>query len=571
MSDQIPSLPAIADAGSAPALKNALHRWRRLSGDSRSVIVVALLAALVAAAIVIILWTSTGQYAPLYGQQERYSTAAVLEVLDTEGISYRLDGRDGYVMVPKNQVANARMKLAARGVTAQLPAGLDGLTDLSSISTSQFMESNRYTHAVEGELARTIMTLNPVRHARVHLALPERTLFVGRDEQKPKASVTLDLSGTLQESQVEAIVNLVAASVPGLEPGGVSVVDQDGTLLSAGIGADNGSRVSARQMDYATRLEQRIASRAEDMLSPLLGQNNFRVRVAADVDFSQVEETREVLDAQPILLNETSLIDNSVGQLALGVPGALANQPPGGGAENEENNGQGNRREEVSRRFDTGRAVTHTRLQDARIQQLQVSVLVNDAVAPEGGWSEQQLANMTNIVQTATGIRPDRGDVLTLHAAPFAQPVRQAPEPVAVPWWEQLHAWENYIRYALGTLMLMLLILFGIRPLVRHLTQSASRKDEQQRMPAVTDADDDSTTHTPRAAATEGSQHDDAAEQARQSPEQGPSQATLSLPPPGSELEVQLEHLRLLADQETNRVAEVIKSWVQEQNHGRNA
>lgn len=548
--------------------------WRRLSGDSRLVVAGALLAVLIAAAIVVVLWTSNDRMVPLYGQQENYDTSEIVNVLESEGIAFELDSRTGNVLVPADQVAPARMKLAAQGVTAKMPAGMESLQELSSLSTSQFMENSRYTYAVEGELARSIMTLTSVRSARVHLAIPDRTLFVGRDEQVPTASVIIDLASDLRPDQVESIVNLVAASVTGMTPGSVSVVDQQGNLLSAGIGEDTPGRLSNKQLDYVSRLEKKIADNTGDMLEPLLGTRNFRVRVSADVDFSEVEETREVLADEPVLISETSLLDNAAGQLALGIPGALANQPPVAAEEGEEADQAVNRREEVNRRYDTGRAVTHTRNAEARIRKLNVSVLVNDGVAPEGVWSDQQLERMTTIVQTAAGIDVDRGDVLTLQSAPFRAP-EVAPEPEPLPWWQQLTAWEDYLRYLIGTLLVIMILLIGVRPLVRYLTaasrsQAGSGYSSKPDRPVGQEADEQIVEDATEARLERESQQGTrpAAAIGREQTSQEDDIA-LSLPPPGSELEVQLEHLRLLADKETNRVAEVIKTWVQD--NGRTA
>lgn len=579
MAETRASLPSpIARNEQSPSVATRMQAfgqgWRRLSGDSRLVVAGALLAVLIAAAIVVVLWTSNDRMVPLYGQQENYDTSEIVNVLESEGIAFELDSRTGNVLVPADKVAPARMKLAAQGVTAKMPAGMESLQELSSLSTSQFMENSRYTYAVEGELARSIMTLTSVRSARVHLAIPDRTLFVGRDEQVPTASVIVDLASDLQPDQVESIVNLVAASVTGMKPGSVSVVDQQGNLLSAGIGEDTPGRLSNKQLDYVSRLEKKIADNTGDMLEPLLGTRNFRVRVSADVDFSEVEETREVLADEPVLISETSLLDNAAGQLALGIPGALANQPPVAAEEGEEAEQAVNRREEVNRRYDTGRAVTHTRNAEARIRKLNVSVLVNDGVAPEGAWTDEQLERMTTIVETAAGVDVDRGDVLTLQSAPFRAP-EVAPEPEPLPWWQQLTAWEDYLRYLIGTLLVIMILFIGVRPLVRSLT-AASRSQ----------ANSGQTVKSHRAAGQEtDEQVVEEAEEARleRESQQGTRPAAaigreqtsqeddiaLSLPPPGSEFEVQLEHLRLLADKETNRVAEVIKTWVQD--NGRTA
>lgn len=562
-------MPQLTNPLSSDGLRPWLERWRRLSADSRSIVVVALLAALVAAAIVTILWTSSRDFVPLYGKQELYDTAAILEVLETEGIEFRLDDRSGQVLVTKDLVASARMKLAARGVTAQLPAGIDSLKDMSSVSTSQFMESTRYTHAVEGELARTILTLEGVRNVRVHLAIPKRTLFVGREELSPTASVMLDLTAPLNESQVESIVNLIAGSVPGMKPGAVSVVDQKGRLLSAGLNAEEPARVSGKQMEYVSQLESRIVRRASDMLEPLLGTSNFRIRVAADVDFSKVEETREVLDAEPILLSENRVLDNATDQLALGIPGALANQPPiPAPADADDQEGAGtntqqavSRREEVSLRYETGKAITHTQFSQGRLRQLSVSVLINDAVAPEGGWTQAQLDRIGEMVRTAVGFSPERGDLFSLQNAPFMVQESIFPPEPTLTWWDHLLASEEYVRYALGSLLLFFLIIFGIRPLVKHLT----RRDDPVAL--VSTADEQATPAMLEDATANPESKTKALAPAEQ-PE--PEEQVLSLPPPGSELEVQLKHLRLLVDKETTRVAEVIKAWVQDSGHTSN-
>ncbi|WKE66521.1 flagellar basal-body MS-ring/collar protein FliF [Gallaecimonas kandeliae] len=532
-------------------LKSLGSRWRRLSGDSRSVLVIALLAALVASAIVVILWTSSRQYVPLYGKQEAYDKASILDNLEKDGIDFRLDAATGNVLVPQDKLADARMRLAAHGIKAALPAGLDDLGNISSLGTSQFMESARYLHALEGELARTIMALDSVRSARVHLAVPKRTLFVGREEQKPSAAILVDLASPLDRGQVEAILNLVAGAIPGMKASAVSVVDQEGQLLSADLEeAANSGRLTDKQMDYGSRLEERMAQRARDMLSPLLGQDNFRVQVAANLDFSAVEETREALDDKPVMVSETAKRDNSTDNIALGIPGALTNRPPvaqnnsATAANSNTNTAEDpqkavSQREETSRRFETGKAVTHTQYAQGRLKQLSVSVLLNSAKAPKGGWSQAELDQLSDMVKNAVGFDAQRGDQFSLHAfsfAPAAPALAELPQPQ---WWQD-PMWRDYLRYGLGAFMLLLLILFGIRPLVKHLVRPLPAGDEEldylqeEQAPAPVQA-------------LEGS---------------GEEALLAALPPPGSELEVQLKHLQLLVDKETARVAEVVKQWV---------
>ncbi|MDW2105303.1 flagellar basal-body MS-ring/collar protein FliF, partial [Vibrio sp. 1580] len=197
----------------------------------------AVLAAIVAAIIVVALWSSSQSFRPLYSQQERFDIGEIVSVLESEGVSYRMQEQNGQVLVPEGEVARIRMLLASKGVQAKLPTGLDSLKEDSSLGTSQFMETARYRHGLEGELVRTIMSLNSVANARVHLAIPRQTLFVRQNGENPSASVMLELKPgeDLKPEQVEAIINLIVGSVTAMKPEFVSVIDQYGRLLSADV------------------------------------------------------------------------------------------------------------------------------------------------------------------------------------------------------------------------------------------------------------------------------------------------------------------------------------------------
>lgn len=542
-------------------LSDWTRNWRRGSRDLKVVLMIALLAASVAAAVVIILWTSTRQYVPLYGKQELYDKANILELLEKMNFSYRLDSGSGDVLVRDDQLAQARMGLAAQGIRAALPAGLEGLDKLSALGTSQFMESARYLHAVEGELARTIIALDGVRSARVHIARPERTLFVGRTEQKPTASVMVDLAGgrTLDSDQVEAIVNLVAGSIPGMALESVAVIDQSGQLLSAGLFDKQGlGRLSLQQLDYVRRLEQLIAQRASDMLYPVLGADNFRVQVAAELDFSSVEETRKTLDDTPVLVRESSILESDIDALAMGIPGALSNRPPV--AENPEADGEEageqaaestRRREQMDSHFEIGSAVTHTRQQQARLRNMSVSVLLNSNLAPEGGWPPAELDSLADMLQRAVGFNAMRGDEFSLASFSFTTQATAAADAQPLQWWHD-PIWQNYLRYIIGALLVLTLIQVGIRPLVQHLVRTPNREVLPQKGARMIGAEDYGSNDMEVRLAGTGAVALPGVDETAQ---------LADLPPPGSELELQLKHLRLLADKETARVTEVIKQW----------
>lgn len=563
-----------------------LRDWRRLSRDNKSLLVIALLAALVATVIVVILWTASQNYVPLYGRQEMYDTANILEQLEKEQVPFRLDNGTGQVLVPEGKLAQVRMALAARGVRAAVPAGLESLNSVSGLGTSEFMETARYRHAMEGELARSIIALDSVRSARVHLAIPKRTLFVGRDEEKPTASVVLDLQPgrSLEPAQVEAIANLVAGSIPGMKPESVSIVDQAGELLSAEMGDKGGfGKLSVQQMEYVRKLEQYTKQRAGDMLAPLLGIGNYRVQVAANVDFNTVEESREQVEPNGAIRTETGKDDKRLDSLALGIPGSLSNQPPAKKpdatnngktattANNQESKSNDSRteRNEFSRQYDNSRSVVHTQYQQGRIQQLSVSVLLNSEKAPKGGWSKEQLGQLQEMVQRAVGFDAERGDQFSLSAFAFNP---EATLPMSSPelsWWEQ-PVWQDSLRYIVGGGLGLALLFFGVRPLVKQLVRLHQ---------PVADEKIGETSPAELLPVTEGSARRYEDKLAQHSLEDETGGAVLyamgqaggvsgndfefaALPEPGSDLEVQLKHLQLLADKETARVAEVIKLWI---------
>lgn len=541
------------------------QRWQALSAHHRQVLLLSGLAVSIALVVVMLLWQGGHSYVPLYGKQEMYDQGQIVDALEQGEVAFRLDPQNGQILVEQEQLGQVRMLLAARGVKAQLPSGLDDLALNTGMGTSQFMETRRYRHALEGELARTIMALSWVRQARVHLAMPERTLFIGRAEQTPTASVMLDVAAGHNPdlTQVEGIVNLVAGSVPGMGNDKVSVIDQSGQLLSDQLSNNGmGKGLSQRQVEYGRQLEQQLVQRAKDMLYPILGANNFRVQVTADLDFNAVEETRESLDQSPILLRETGSEQSSSDSLGLGIPGALTNTPPQTNADEEQDPAASNknRREQhdYQRQYESGRSVVHTRYQAGRLKQLSVSVLLNNAMAPEGGWPEEQLAQLGQMVQGAVGFNDVRGDLFSLTSFDFSPQALPSEFADELAWW-QLPEWQSYARYLLGALMLLALLIFGVRPLLRHLStnqKQAALRELQAEGVTVSGEPTRLSGVTPPLVPERAGPHTvlpwDQDEQEWQ------------LPPPGSELKVQVTHLQLLAERETERVAEVIKHWIKD-------
>jgi flagellar M-ring protein FliF len=447
-----------------------------------------------------------------------------------------------------------------------MPEGIENISDKVSMGTSQFIESMQYQHALEGELARTIINMQGIRNARVHLAVPKRSLFVGRTEQKTAASVMVDLAPghELKPEQVEAIIALIIGSVPGLDSRSVSVVDQRGKLLSGDLfDTTPVGKETDKKLAFIEKVERNIEQRASIMLLPILGEGNFRIQVSSDVDFSVVEETREMVDPQNVLTQEFIKSDSTMDQLAAGIPGSLANEPPVPNEQAEdENNERTSQRSESKRQFENGRSVTHTQFEVGRIKNMSLSVLINEQVAGTAdGWSEEKLASLGEMVKKATGFNDARGDQFNITSFAFVEQKILAPGE-GLEWW-QMPELKEYARYIVGTLISLLLILFGVRPLVNHLIKGKSN-DANNAM-ATTDNEVKSVSATER----QSSPLDEAINAKSQienlTAKEGASEhQNMSLPQIGNDFEEQIAHMQLLANKETERVTSVIKYWVEQ-------
>lgn len=553
-------------ASSVKGMDDFGNRLKQLwSSSQRNLVLSAVLAAIVAALIVVALWSSSQGFRPLYGHNEQFDVGEVVSVLEAEGIDYRLQDQNGQVLVSEDEVARARMLLAAKGIKAKLPTGLDSLKEDSSLGTSQFMETARYRHGLEGELVRTIIALNAVSNARVHLAIPRQTLFVRQQGETPSASVMVELKpgSDLKPEQVEAIVNLVVGSVIGMKPESVSVIDQYGRLLSADVGSTESGKVNAKYLEYQRNVEQQIIKRAADMLTPILGSSNFRVQVAADMDFSRVEETQEILDNNPVVSNEHTVQDNSIDQIALGVPGSLSNQPPVTGEQPTQDSQNTNARSEIKRQYAVGSSVRRTQFQQGQIKKLNVSVLLNSVVAPDGSaWTAQEKSELSEMIMEAVGINTDRGDSFSLSSFNFTPIEIEAPP--EIPWWQDPTV-QQPLRYVIGGMLGLAMIMFVLRPLVMHLT-GADRRNLELEVPSLLDEPSYEDVQTKSDREYEENLNRRLAEKGI-STSNGLDVSSELLPPPGSPLEIQLKHLQLIANEEPQRVAEILKQWVNVNEH----
>ncbi|MCG8908554.1 flagellar basal-body MS-ring/collar protein FliF [Pseudomonas sp. DP-17] len=535
---------------------------------------IALGAALLAAAVVFYLWRDQGAYRPLYGAGEAYPAADVMQVLDAEAFDYRLHPQSGQVLVREEDLARARMLLAAKGVKVSLPAGYELFDKDEPLGTSHFLQDVRLKRSLEGELARTIMGLKGIEQARVHVAREDSNSFVVGRRDPAKASVLLQLAPgqRLGPEQVGAIVNLVAGSVPQLKPEDVSVVDQNGVLLSRGISGVGGPSQNWQAVD---EYQRKAVGNVEEVLAPVLGLGNYRISVSADIDFSQKEETLQAYGEAPRLRSEVLRNESTLDQLALGVPGSLSNRPPepppqqqgqnnaqasnqangnppgNGKVASTDNKAATSTREEATRQNDFDQSVTHIKYPAFALRQQSVAVVINASTAPEGGWTDKARAELETMVKSAVGFNAQRGDLITVSVFPFAAtPV----EASAASWWES-SALQSLVRYTVLGLIALLFLLFGVRPAVRSLTQRAQ--------PTVTAELPEGSAEYPLALDAErrlalGSESVGGLNVLG---ELNPL-SEIRLPAPGSGLEHQIEHLQMLAKNDPERVSEVIKHWI---------
>ena len=442
----------------------------------------------VAAAVWLVLWSQGPNYSMLYGQLSDRDAAEVVQALSAAGIPHRLEPGSGAVLVPAERLHDARLRLAGQGLPQGDGLGIEMLRNQEGFGTSQFMESARYQHALETELSRTIGRVQGVQHVRVHLALPKQSVFV-RDRRRASASVLLQLYAgrRLDPGQVSAIVHLVASSVPELEASQATVVDQNGTLLSSPKSGDE-LAASARQLDYQRQLEDRYERRIEELLTPLVGLGRIRAGVSADVDFTVAERTREDFDREQQIVRseQTSAEARPAGDLALGIPGALSNQPPqtspappAAAQQPEPAAAAVATNQRATRNYEIGRTITHVREPSGSIRRLTVAVIVDDKPAAEGaaggaatGYTAEELERLAAIVREAIGFDEARGDrVQVINASFTPAPAAEAGEAAGV---LQNPALWSIGRQALGAALVLVLAFVVLRPLMKSITAPAT-------------------------------------------------------------------------------------------------
>lgn len=533
----------------------------RLDGNKRLMLVAA--AALAATAIIVsVLWNGNHGYVSLYGSQENLPVSQIVTVLDGEKLEYRIDPQSGQILVPEDALSKTRMTLAAKGVQAMLPSGYELMDKDEVLGASQFVQNVRYKRSLEGELAQSIMTLDAVESARVHLALNEESSFVVSDEPQNSASVVVRLhyGSKLDMDQVNAIVHLVSGSVPNLNASKVSVVDQAGNLLSDGIGAGEAVSAATRKRDQILKdIQDKTRASLANVLDSLVGTGNYRVSVMPDLDLSNIDETQEHYGDTPKVNREETVLDSDTNQIAMGIPGSLSNRPPL--AANQVGNGAAGTTPEESREpaalskhsenkrdYSWDRSVEHIQHPGFDIKRLNVAIVLNQSAPALKNWKPEQTTQLTALLNNAAGIDAKRGDNLSLSLLNFVP--QSIPVEPKLPLWkdDNILAWVRLIGCGL---LALLLLLFVVRPVMKRLTAERRRTSSPElaldAVPIAIPAD---------------KPHFAAAEDERKNIELPSFPGDDSLPSQSSGLEVKLEFLQKLAMSDTDRVAEVLRQWI---------
>ena len=526
------------------------------------------IAASVAIAVYVTLWSRTPNFSLLYGSLSHRDVSEVLEALQKANIDYKVEEASGAVMVPSSKVHEARMKLAADGLPSSANAGFGMLKEDQGLGTSQFIEKARYQHALESELVKSITEISAVKNARVHLAIPKQSVFV-RNRKPVSASVLVDLySGhRLSEEQTAAISNLVAASVPNLDNDNVSIIDQNGRLLThAGMARDYA--MSAAQFQYARRVEDSYIKRIEDILFPVLGQDGVNAQVTADFDFTRTEQTRESYNPDLPAVRSEQVEEETLGAgtASGGVPGALSNQPPRAGSVPETTDGTGsetataageqaaqtNVQRRTVRNYELDKTISHTRMPVGSLRSLSVAVVIDyKKVVDENGavtrveHSPEELQRITSLVREAIGFNAARGDKVNIMNTRFMTPDQPEALP-ETPIWQQAWIWD-VLKQAAGAMVVLFMIFGVLKPALKNLlnkeiTLHQSALAMPNGAPALPDNSDGDAQN--------------------QLANRGSSQAHLSAP---TEYDSTVDAVKELVKGDPKTAATVVKNWVGEE------
>lgn len=526
------------------------------------------LAISVALGVAVVLWSQTPNYSLLYSNLGDRELSAVVSGLQQSGVEYKLEAGSGAILVPTSEVDELRLKLAGLGLPRGGGQGFELLEKDTGFGGSQAIEKARIQRALEGEIARSIVTIQSVRSARVLLAIPKQSVFL-RHRKKPSASVVVDMhqGRELKKPEVAAILHLVSSAVPQLDVTQVTIVDQKGSLLSSKTSNDVMSMTS-NQFEFKQGVEEHLINRVENILLPIVGAGAIRASVSAEVDFTVTEQTQEQYNPDlPALRSEQVTEEQSTLAGAQGVPGALSNQPPAAGEAPEvaadAATGKSSDTRNVNKRsiknYELDKKISHTKLSSGRVKRVTVAVVIDNkqgVITAEGAagasepYTDEDMAKFTSIVKEAIGFNELRGDSVTITNLAFRQPEALAALP-EIPLWEQ--AWVlDVAKQVIGGVFALILIFFVLKPTIKSLLEkpkavgSSVGGEGTVMVPSgsmVTDAGGQAASGAPLALESD--------------------EELMMLEAPKS-YEQRLEMAQKIAGEDPKRVAQVMKTWIHE-------
>ena len=561
---------AIATTANNGARLDSLKQITRNPAARQLALLVAVAAA-VALGVAVVLWSRGPNYGLLYAGLDQKDAAAVAQELQAGNTPFQLSADGSSIMAPAADLAGLRLKLASKGLPRGSATSSVMPASDSPFGMSDLAERTRYQQMLESDLSATIGGLQSVRAARVHLAMAKPSAFI-RDNREASASVLVTLypGRQLDAGQVAAIVHLVASSVPGLDAREVSVVDQQGQLLTTDPSSP--AAVGDDRLRMATRIENTYAQRIEELLTPLVGPGRVRAQVYADLDFSQSEKATETYghDHPALRSEQTSSERRGGGAAGGGIPGALSNQPPSlvaqptaanpdagkanpSAAASSATVASGDVSSSATRNFELDRTISHISDPAGRLARLTVAVVLDNKLADKGPatagsaagaasagvpFTAQELERLTELTKNAVGFDAARGDSVSVVNQPFQRPVapEALPEP---PLWERPGAMD-LIKQGIGVLI-ALLVAFGLlRPLLRGVTRGTSNA---KALPA------------PRPQISV---------RVADEPEADGQPARLAGATPALEYEQRIGQARRLVGENSRQVAQVVRNWVSE-------
>jgi flagellar M-ring protein FliF len=535
------------------------------------------LALSVAVGIAVVLWSQTEPYDLLFAGIGETDSAEILQSLEKMGVDYQVETESGAILVPSGEMREVKLKLAAEGLPRTKSSGYDILDKETGFGTSKNIELMRFQRALEGEIARTIMTIQNVKSARVLLAIPKQSVFV-RQKKQPSASVIIGLyqGRTLSKGQVEAIVHLVASSVPMMEASQVTVVDQKGRLLSDASSSEE-VYLTSKQFEYKKNLEEHLAQRIENILVPLVGREGMQAQISADVDFTVTEQTQEMFNPDlPALRSEQVQDEESNMSSIQGVPGALSNQPPPAGVAPEiavNENGQStvtgptSSSKSATRNYELDKTITHTRLATGVLKRLSVAVVIDDKKIVDANgqvatrpYAQEDINQFRELVMQAVGFDNTRGDQVTVTNVAFRIPEGLEELPAA-PLWEE--SWFITVVKQVVAVLVVLFIIFGVlRPTMRGLVardeEVKALLDAHKQAEAMGGVVRFDENGKPIAVPIDDEQGDG---QGGQTGIASGAEDLLLLDAPQN-YEKRLEYVQNLIDEDPKLVANLLKSWI---------